>query len=175
MVAAPDYCEPTIGWRVWLVVEQRGALRLASVLYPTVWEPRRRMTATCDLPRVAPQPAHLSPRDDCSCGFYAAAELADAICYFDGRGQNSRLPAYRVVGQVSLWGRVIEGERGWRASHAYPSRLYVPDRSPDGASSLSPEEVGVALAEYGVPVEILDGQTKGRIVKLLADDSGLAA
>jgi len=170
---APDYVEPTLGWRVWLVVEHDDNLRLASVLYPTIWEVREHLTARCDLSPPTSRRTHLSPHGDCSCGLYAAASLADATSYFDGRGQNSRRPVYRVIGRVALWGRVIEGERGWRASHAYPSRLYVPEQS--DASSLSPLDVGVALAEYGVPVEILDGRTKGRIVRLLEGDSALAA
>ncbi len=32
----------------------------------------------------------------------------------------------RVMGKVSLWGTVIETEHGYRASHAYPLRLYIP-------------------------------------------------
>lgn len=31
-----------------------------------------------------------------------------------------------VIGEVYLWGRVIEGSVGWVASHAYPKKLYVP-------------------------------------------------
>jgi transcriptional regulator with XRE-family HTH domain len=30
-----------------------------------------------------------------------------------------------VIGQVNLWGNVIEFERGWRAQFAYPSQLYA--------------------------------------------------
>ena len=30
-----------------------------------------------------------------------------------------------VIGQVNLWGYVIEFERGWRAQFAYPSQLYA--------------------------------------------------
>jgi hypothetical protein len=34
-----------------------------------------------------------------------------------------RFPPLPVVGTVSLWGRVIQHERGWRAQFAYPDRL----------------------------------------------------
>ena len=44
---APDYFQPTLGWRVWLVVEDHDELRLASVMYPTLWEPRREEIAYC--------------------------------------------------------------------------------------------------------------------------------
>ena len=33
----------------------------------------------------------------------------------------------RILGEVVLWGHVLETEGGWRASHAYPARLYVAD------------------------------------------------
>jgi hypothetical protein len=173
--AAPDYCEPTEGWRVWLVVEDRGALRLASVLYPTIWTPREEAVARCELSSGTAVP-HLAPSGECTCGLYAAASLTAAIAYFDGCGQKSYRPVYRVIGRVSLWGRVIEGDRGWRASHAYPSRLYVPAHPLGGESSISGEDVGFALADYGVPVELVDVHTKARVVRLLAGpDSAVAA
>jgi hypothetical protein len=35
------------------------------------------------------------------------------------------LPGTLVVGQVALWGSIIEHARRWRAQFAYPSQLYV--------------------------------------------------
>jgi hypothetical protein len=55
-----------------------------------------------------------------------------------------------VIGTVSLWGDVVECERGWRAAFAYPSRLFVPLGFPGAA------EQAVGLADYGVPVELVD-------------------
>src|SRR5204862_2748901 len=46
-VEAPDYFEPTVGWRAWLVVQTPEGLRLSSVLYPTVWMPRQEEVAVC--------------------------------------------------------------------------------------------------------------------------------
>jgi hypothetical protein len=28
-----------------------------------------------------------------------------------------------VLGEVELWGEVVEGELGWRAAYAYPRRI----------------------------------------------------
>jgi hypothetical protein len=55
----------------------------------------------------------------------------------------------RVAGRVRLWGTVVECERGWRASHAYPSRLLVAlddgrSRLDAGSLALEPDE-GVVL------------------------------
>jgi hypothetical protein len=55
---------------------------------------------------------------------------------------------------VALWGEVVEGERGWRASHAYPTRIYVPLRA--GSDHQEVNDIALDLAVYGVPVEVLD-------------------
>jgi hypothetical protein len=53
-------------------------------------------------------------------------------------GRNDGGTVCRVLGTVALWGRVVELEHGWRASHAYPLRLFVDDG-----------EVRHRLAAYG--------------------------
>jgi hypothetical protein len=93
--------------------------------------------------------------------------VEDAASYFDGRGRSTLREVYRVIGLVSLWGSVVEGDRGWRASRGYPRRLYVPARCLGGASTVTAGEVALALTEYGVPVELLDGMTKGRVCTAL--------
>jgi hypothetical protein len=172
---APDYADPFVGWRVWVVVEEQGELRLASVLYPTVWPARREVVAAC---RPRPRElagAHEIPDARCSCGIYAASSVEDAATFFDGRGPGTPRDVYRVIGQVSLWGSVLEGGRGWRASHAYPSRLYVPARCLSGPSRRSAGAVALALTDYGVPVELLDGMTKRRVCAELASELPRAA
>jgi hypothetical protein len=59
----------------------------------------------------------------------------------------------RVFGRVALWGKVVECERGWRATRAYPSRIYVPADTRLG--SADEVEIAAQLTEYGVPVELL--------------------
>jgi hypothetical protein len=172
--AAPDYAEPFFGWRVWVVVEEGGALRLASVLYPTVWPARHELVASCR-PRLGGDEVHAIPDPRCSCGIYAAASVDDAATFFDGRGAGTPSELYRVIGQVSLWGSVIQGGRGWRASHAYPTRLYVPARCLSGPSSVSAESVALALTDYGVPVELLEGMTKHRVCAALMPELPEAA
>jgi hypothetical protein len=52
---------------------------------------------------------------------------------------------------VALWGKVIECEYGFRASHAYPLDLFViPEYVRSGR--LQPEDVTVSLGRYGVSV-----------------------
>jgi hypothetical protein len=49
------------------------------------------------------------------------------------------------VGEVALWGRLVETERGWRGSAAYPIRLFVPD-----------DEIARGLEPYEVPIFTTD-------------------
>jgi len=67
-------------------------------------------------------------------------------------------PNDRVIGRVALWGDVVEGPAGWRASHAYPSELYVP--SPSVAyrglrQRARLDEILFGLEAYGVPVDLV--------------------
>lgn len=69
---------------------------------------------------------------------------------YPGRGHVDR-----VLGQVRLWGTVIQCERGWRGEHAYPNRLFVPLREGDARSRRLSEEIAAGLRDYGVPVSPL--------------------
>jgi len=72
-----------------------------------------------------------------------------------------------AVGRVSLWGLVIECERGWRASCAYPAALYVPTRSVAPRPRLTPREVAEGLAGYGVPVTVTDASDRSQFVEAI--------
>ncbi len=129
-------------WRAWVVTETPAGLRLGSVLHDLVWQHGCAALAECrrdDDPFTLPVPVHPVPGADCSCGFHAARDVVDALSYARGRDEASTI--CRILGEVHLWGHVLETEGGWRASHAYPARLYVPD-----------PEVAASLAAYGVPV-----------------------
>jgi hypothetical protein len=165
---APDLIEPSVGWRVWVVVEEQGELRLASVLYPTIWPVRRELVAACDA-RPDPDGTDRVPHVQCSCGVHAAVAVEDATSYFDGRGARTMREVYRVIGRVSLWGRVVEGDAGWRASHAYPKELYVPSRCLSAAGRTNAAQVALALTDYGVPVRLLSGMTKRGVYAELAE------
>ena len=130
------------GWRAWAVTETRDGLRLASLLYDHVWAPGDPAAASCrrhDDPFATPIGTHELGAAACGCGFHAAKDPADALSYLQGRDEPSTV--CRVLGEVTLWGGVLQTEAGWRGALAYPARLYVPD-------ALLVEE----LAAYGVPV-----------------------
>ena len=70
------------------------------------------------------------------------------------------MSVHRVIGTVSLWGRVVECTRGWRGSRAYPKKIYVPPtRAPFWLRAERVEEIALALTDYDVPVELLDAES----------------
>jgi hypothetical protein len=130
------------GWRVWVVTETKSGLRLGSVLHDLVWSPNAPVLAQCrrhEEPFADTLVPHPVPGPSCNCGFHAARDPVDALSYLRGRDEPATV--CRILGEVELWGHVLETEGGWRASHAYPVRLYLAD-----------PVVAEALAPYGVPV-----------------------
>jgi hypothetical protein len=113
--------EVVVGWRTWDVSldDETGPLLLPVGSGVDVWAPRRPLRARCGVPAVLSlfRRPHEAPDPGCRCGIYAARSL-DA---FDR--PRPAWPPPPVLGTVSLWGRVIEHERGWRAAFAYPARL----------------------------------------------------
>jgi hypothetical protein len=166
--AAPDYVEPIVGWRTWLVVCEGEGLRLRSVVYDTPWSPHNELVARClSWQRAFSLPwrrrsGHVPPARGCGCGIYAAKEPEEAASYLEGRSWADALGVHRVIGTVSLWGRVVQCRRGWRGSHAYPKKIYVPStRAPYWLRAERAEEVALALTDYDVPVELLDADPCG--------------
>jgi hypothetical protein len=71
---------------------------------------------------------------------------------------------HRVIGRVALWGDVVEGPRGWRASHAYPADLLLPAANINRRPMAGLSTMAMELADYGVPVTICDGMTARDVV-----------
>jgi hypothetical protein len=150
----PDAVEPVVGWRYWRV----GSHGHLTSIGPgkQEWMPGRAFAAHCRHERLDPDDErwrlvdgswwrpHKSPDESCPCGIYAARDL---------RSLRSRVlfgMRFCVVGEVSLWGKVIPGSRGFRAEFAYPKRLFVIR----GAIGNEQRTIG-ALKAYRVPVETI--------------------
>ncbi|MDP9303563.1 MAG: hypothetical protein M3O92_03555 [Actinomycetota bacterium] len=108
------------GWRAWTVIEMNGGVRLASVIYDTVWDPGGPAVAACQYGE-----AHVAPALACTCGFHAARDPVDALTYLQGRDEPKTL--CRILGEVLLSGVVVETEAGYRGAAANPLRLYAND------------------------------------------------
>jgi hypothetical protein len=134
--------------------------RIASMTYSTfsqsVWGPQYLSPPTVEPPPgygyVLATNRHDAPNEHCTCGIYAASEIGEC-------------PPGIVVGKVKLWGKVIPGERGFRAEYAYPSELYV-------AADLLDDE---GLLAYGVPLFERDAEEHATVVPLLGDESSRRA
>jgi len=113
--------EPVEGWRTWnLSLDTSGDPLLHSARPSSdVWLPRQPIEARCTASPILSlfRRPHDAPNAACTCGIYAARSL---------ESMDRPRPAWApppVVGTVSLWGRIVEHELGWRAAFAYPSRL----------------------------------------------------
>jgi hypothetical protein len=67
---------------------------------------------------------------------------------------------------VALWGRIVEGERGWRASHAYPRLLLT-------GPGIAGEQRAALARRYGVPVHRSEVPPRA-LARLLSADPGHA-
>jgi hypothetical protein len=101
--------DAVVAWRGWSLVEEDGRVLLSSLTRPESWMPRAPHEASCAKGRRP------TPQRRCRCGVYATT-TPEAL------GGLRSLPG-GVVGEVSLWGRVIEHGHGYRAELGYPGRL----------------------------------------------------
>jgi hypothetical protein len=158
----PDYAEPLRAWRLWAIEDVGGSPRLRSLYQRVVWPTGVPLAAGCHARRCLlwRRSLHEAPVDLCSCGIYAVGANGIRKLW---RGSEPVRGSSLVIGTVSLWGSVVQCERGWRAGFAYPRELFVPSLAPE------PEETAVGLADYGVPVEVLDAGTIGKALDVVAE------
>lgn len=112
--------EAIAGWRVWNLSETGTEPRLMPAGSGVdAWEPRRMVEARCGASALllAGIGRHIAPDIRCTCGIYASRSLETF------ERPRPAWPPAPVVGTVSLWGTVVEHERGWRARFAYPARV----------------------------------------------------
>jgi hypothetical protein len=124
-------------------------------------------------------PLHAAPQAECRCGLYASTSVKAAARFVQGRG-SLREAVGAVIGQVSLWGSVVECERGWRGERAYPARLYLPLGQHGRLSFLfgraaDAERLALALRAYRVPLEVVACASVRELASLLERERGEAA
>jgi hypothetical protein len=172
---APDYVAPVHGWRVWLVDATGATLKLASIIYDTIWPSGEPFAAEClrkrrsrRRPWRSEYPDHAVPAARCGCGIYALRSATELSPYLNGNSDRAHGMATRLVGSVALWGTVVEAERGWRASRAYPSSLYLPvfDETSDPRWT---DVIEHDLGAYSVPVEVVETQSMSDLLACLDD------
>ncbi len=133
-----DAADPVVGWRYWQLSPDGARLRSVSQRR-FEWAPDRPLRAAC----VAG--GHGAPDAECNCGIYGARDIVTlrehGLCL---------TPDVLVVGQVSLWGRIIVHEHAYRAEYAHPKTLSLVRETVDEAPL---RRIHERLAAYGVPVD----------------------
>jgi hypothetical protein len=166
---APDLIEPIVGWRIWRISERHGETRLTSLVYRAEWPVRKALRARCAAPRMGwglLGRSHDAPSSNCGCGLHGARwELVSKEIKRNLLGRKPRF----AIGQVALWGTVVEAELGWRAEFAYPRRLYVPLRR--RSKPLEEFKLAAGLAAYGVSVELIEAPTVDAAVQQIEEDA----
>jgi hypothetical protein len=99
---------------------------------------------------------------------YASVELDPIVRLLSAPLAGDPHEIGRAIGTVALWGEVVECTRGWRASHAYPRRLYLwgPALSV-GARAEGVDVLVDELSGYRVPVERIDAVARSEVVRVL--------
>jgi hypothetical protein len=173
--AAPDYVTPVEGWRAWSLVRDARGVHLRSVYTDASWDAGRAFIASCRRtcrrvlrPWRTFTPDHAAPRLTCTCGVYASSEVEPIARLLTAPLAADDDEIGRAIGTVALWGEVVECTRGWRASHAYPRRLYVWEHAlSTGARAAGIEAVVDELSDYRVPVEQVRGAARSEVVHAL--------
>lgn len=133
----PLYPDAIVGWRSWAV--NNG--RLTSLTFEFGWPVGKELDAICT-------DRHRCPSQRCQCGIYALKSLAIL--------RKSSYFGYDCYGQVALWGKIIEGEDGYRAEFAYPKAIYV---------TYMNYRLVEPLSVYGVPVRVMNPYTQKVVSK----------
>lgn len=137
------YTEPILGWRLWQVRRHAEEYRLESLTWHHVaWPAGMRLEATCAVHRDG------APVSEHECGIHAftTRELAeDLLRRYTGvrqrYGRHHELPPPApgrpiALGRVSLWGRILARDKGFRAQYAYPYDVFLIGGSEEIAHAL---------------------------------------
>jgi hypothetical protein len=112
--------ECLVGWRGWELAMPHYLTTGGAPI--TVWMPGEATEAICRVFRYRPNEEHSAdqriPADNCQCGIYAFKTP------YKLRQDNYLNQS--LLGEVWLWGKVIECTMGFRAEYAYPKALYLP-------------------------------------------------
>lgn len=120
----PDSIEPILAIRAWNVHKESSRYFLSSCFqYNIIWPLKTKLSALClaDDPWMSSGIKHTAPISDCDCGIYALKKAPD---------DSELLPWEKdsILGLAFLWGRVIEGTKGYRAQFSKPAALLKDDR-----------------------------------------------
>lgn len=120
----PDSIEPILAVRAWNIYKENNKYFLSSCFqYKIIWPFETKLSAFClaDDPWGNSGIKHTAPISDCDCGIYALKKVPD---------EHELLPWEEdsILGLVFIWGKVIEGSKGYRAQFSKPAAILQDDR-----------------------------------------------
>jgi hypothetical protein len=154
MDVADTYILPIVGYRGWVLREGK----LSSYAVDHFWILKKANVAQCGGyegtkfwgphnvhlgPELIPHAGDVAPLAECGCGFYAFKTLPYLMEWLENRESSI------VLGEVYLWGKVVDCQYGYRAQYAYPKRFYSNRYEYKNVHNNSI----VALREFNVPLE----------------------
>lgn len=169
---APFYIEPIIAWRAWNVCAPgvcdcfektgRGRALVRSITHPIPWLRKRATRAHCihrwkrSVGVKEASQHHSAPDQTHGCGIYAVKSVKTAVDW-----SGFYRTKFSVVGEVQLWGQVLQYQDGFIAEYAYPLSFYVPDNydfyvkedgtAEGGKPMIDPREIAYMIEDaYGV-------------------------
>lgn len=155
--------KPLVGWRMWdLRFDTRGdGWRLRAISHPYIWEPMIPMRGTCHGKPPEEITDHVCPSWEHRCGVHAVKEIFQVRKW--GSPTNGPKAAHvRLLGELDMWGRVLEYEEGFRAEWGYPRKLYLPSTLPDvfenGPDGVSAEQFAEQLWMAYLTEVVIDDQ-----------------
>ena len=135
-MTAPLVVGPLQAYRWWCVVREGGRPVLRSRYYATLWPAHGPLQAACEAApcRLAAWVRQVLSRSGgrrgapiwgCHCGIYGVTRMdhVEPIAMLPQPQRGLVVESWPVVGVVSLWGRVIQHEQGYRAEYARPLKL----------------------------------------------------
>jgi len=154
MDVSDTYILPIVGYRGWVLREGK----LSSWAVDNFWIPKTANVAQCGGYehvkfwgphkvhlglKLIPHASDLAPLAECGCGFYAFKTLPYLVEWLEHREPNI------VIGEVYLWGKIVDCQYGYRAQSAYPKLFYSTSYESKNAYNNSI----FVLREFNVPVE----------------------
>lgn len=124
---SPDFCQTITAWRGWGIKNEK----LQALGQEAAWKPKEAKPAKCTQSK-----SHRAPSRECNCGYWSFKSL-DLLT----EALKGYTTSVAVLGQVEIWGRVIDCENGFRSEFAYPKELW-----------LLKQDLEYLSCSYGVPV-----------------------
>lgn len=145
------------GWRMWdLSPDPPWRLRSLHNLRTKDkgWPPMEPMIGTCNGADPSEILDHKCPSWEHRCGVHAVKDIPQLKRW--GNPTVGPISTYvRVIGDIEMWGRVLEYAEGFRAEWAYPSKLYLPSTLPS-AFNLTSDTLAEKLWETYLTEVVVD-------------------